>query len=54
MIREELLRDPAHLVGRVKHKKRQRGIFTIEELKQLFPDHGYGPWGDSSTTAIFY
>ena len=48
VICEELDRDPTELVRRVRHKKRERGIFTVEELKRLFPDYGYGPWKDAS------
>ena len=46
VIREELDRDPTEYVRNVKGKKRERGIFTIDELKKLFPEHGYGPWND--------
>jgi len=53
VIREELDRDPTELVRRVHHKKRERGIFTVEELKQLFPDHGYGPWKDAAQLHLF-
>ena len=54
VIREELDRDPTDLVGKVKHKKRERGIFTISELKALFPDTGYGPWKDARDYTCFF
>jgi len=54
VIREELNRDPTELVRRVRHKKRARGIFTIEELRQLFPDYGYGPWKDARDYSCFF
>jgi len=46
LFREEINRDPTAGVGRVKYCKVERGIFTAEELRTLFPDHGYGPWKD--------
>jgi integrase len=54
VIREELDRDPSELVRRVHHKKRERGIFTVEELKRLFPDYGYGPWKDARDYTCFF
>jgi integrase len=54
VIREELKRDPTELVRRVSHKKRERGMFTVEELKRLFPDHGYGPWEDARDCTCFF
>ena len=44
--REEIGRDPTAGVGRIKEHKKERGIFMVEELRVLFPDHGYGPWRD--------
>jgi integrase len=41
-------------VKRVRHKKRERGIFTVEELKKLFPEHGYGPWKGARDYTCFY
>ena len=46
VIPEELDRDPAEYARNVKGKKRKHGIFTIDELKKLFPEHGYGPWNN--------
>ncbi len=54
VLREELNSDPTELVRRVRHKKRERGIFTIAELKALFPDHGYGPWKDARDYTCFF
>ena len=53
-IREELDRDPTEYVRNVKGKKRERGIFTIDELKKLFPEHGYGPWNNPRDYTCFY
>lgn len=54
VIREVLDRDPTEYVRSVKGKKRERGIFTIDELKKLFPEHGYGPWNDPRDYTCFY
>ena len=54
VIREELDRDPTEYVRNVKGKKRERGIFTVDELKRLFPEYGYGPWNDSRVYTCFY
>jgi len=54
VIREELDRDPTELVRRVHYKKRERGIFTVEELKRLFPDYGYGPCKDARDYTCFF
>ena len=54
VIREELDRDPTEYVRNVKGKKRERGIFTVNELQKLFPEHGYGPWNDPRDYTCFY
>jgi integrase len=54
VIREELDRDPTEYVRNVKGKKRERGIFTIDELKKLFPEHGYGQWNNPRDYTCFY
>jgi integrase len=41
-------------VGKVKYRKEERGVFTAEELRRLFPDHGYGPWRDIQDCTCFY
>jgi integrase len=52
--REEINRDPTAGVGRIKERKTERGIFTVEELRVLFPDHGYGHWRDVHDYTCFY
>jgi hypothetical protein len=42
VLREEISSDPKELVRRVRHKRRERGIFTVEELKRLFPGRWAG------------
>ncbi|MBA7675023.1 hypothetical protein ES703_83251 [subsurface metagenome] len=54
LYREEINRDPTAGVGRVKYQKQERGIFTTEELRALFPDHGHGPWWDILDYTCFY
>jgi len=54
VIREELDRDPTEYVRNVKGKKRERGIFTVDELKKLFPEQGCRPWNDPRDYTCFY
>ena len=54
VIREELSHDPTDLVNRVRYRKQTRGTFTVDELKKLFPEHGYGPWNDPRDYTCFY
>jgi integrase len=54
LYREEINRDPAAGVGKVKYRKEERGIFTVEELRRLFPERGHGPWRDVRDYTFFY
>ena len=54
LYREEINRDPTAGVGNVRYQKEERGIFTVEELRMLFPDHGNGPWKDVQDSTCFY
>ena len=54
VVREELERDPTFLVRRVRHKKQERGTFTVDELKLLFPESGHGPWKDVRDYTCFF
>jgi len=54
LYREEINRDPTAGVGRIKERRKERGIFTVEELRALFPDHGYNPWQDVHDYTCFY
>jgi integrase len=54
LYREEINRDPTAGVGRVKYQKEERGIFTTEEFRALFHDHGYDPWLDILDYTCFY
>jgi integrase len=46
LFREEIGRDPTFKVGTMKEYRRVPGTFTAEELKNLFPGEGLGPWQD--------
>jgi integrase len=52
--REEITRDPIAGVGRIKEHRKERGIFTVEELRELFPDLGLDPWRDVHDYTCFY
>jgi integrase len=54
LYREEINRDPTAGVGRIKYRREERGTFTVEELRMLFPEHGYGPWQDVQDYTCFY
>ena len=54
LYREEINRDPTAGVGKVKYQKEERGIFIVEELRALLPDHDYGPWRDVQDFTCFY
>lgn len=54
LYREEISRDPTAGVGKIKERRKERGIFTSEELRALFPDYGYGPWRDVHDYTCFY
>jgi len=51
--REEISKDPTLGVGNVHHVAQERGVFTPEELRRLFPSEGLGPWGDLQAFACF-
>ena len=46
LIREEISRDPTSGIGNIKEERKDRGIFSLDELKRLFPEDSYGPWSD--------
>jgi len=51
--RQEIEKDPTPGIGQIKHEKQERGIFTEEELKALFPKKGLGPWPDPRAYVCF-
>jgi len=54
LYREEINRDPTAGVGKIKERRKERGIFTGDELRALFPDYGYGPWKDARDYTCFF
>jgi len=44
LYREEINRNPVIGIGNIKEKPKERGIFTEDELKVLFPVKGLGVW----------
>jgi integrase len=51
--REELPKDPTLGVGNIHHEALQRGVFTADELRRLFPALGLGSWGSLQAFACF-
>ena len=54
LFREEIDRDPTAGIGKMKNQQRVRGIFSVEELKKLFPKDGIGSWSDIQDYTCFY
>jgi integrase len=53
VFREELEKDPTLGIGNIRHEPEERGIFTQEELRGLFPLKGLGPWGSLQAYPCF-
>jgi integrase len=53
VFREELEKDPTLGIGNIRHEPAERGIFTQEELRQLFPLKSPGPWGNLQAYTCF-
>ncbi len=51
--REELDRDPTVGIGEIKYQKKITGIFSVDELKRLFPENSFGPWAGLLDYACF-
>lgn len=51
--REELDRDPTAGIGNIRQELAERGVFTQEELRHLFPREGNGPWTDLRAYTAF-
>ena len=51
--REEIVKDPTLGVGNIHLEARERGVFTADELRRLFPAEGLGPWGSLQAFACF-
>ena len=50
--REELDRNPAAGLEDIRYQTAKRGVFTLEELRLLFPPNSHGPWQDLSDHAV--
>lgn len=44
--REDIDRDPTQGIGNIREHRKEPGIFTTEEIQQLFPSKPVGPWRD--------
>ena len=53
IFREDLERNPVVGIGDINYKQREIGIFTIEELRNLFPSDSLGPWKDIQDHTCF-
>jgi integrase len=53
LYREDIDRDPTAGVGNVKENRKEPGTFSKEELKELFPAEGFGPWQGILDYAVF-
>lgn len=51
--REDLDRDPTAGIGKLKYAQAERGVFTLEELRRLFPESGLGPWRSWTAHTLF-
>lgn len=54
LFREDIARDPTAGVGNLKEDRKEAGIFTVEELRAIFPVTGLGPWKDLQTRNVFF
>jgi len=44
ILREQINRNPTFLIGNIQYQAKEVGIFTIEEIKEIFPIETLGPW----------
>ena len=44
ILREQINRNPTFLIGNIKYQEKEIGIFTVEEIKEIFPKDTLGPW----------
>jgi integrase len=51
--REDIDRDPTVRIGKIRYEQAKRGVFTLEELKALFPREGLGPWKNWTAHVMF-
>ena len=53
VFREDLEHSPAAGIGNIKYQVQKSGVFTLEELKKLFPADKLGPWQDPQDYTAF-
>ncbi len=51
--REAIDRDPTLGIGNIHHEAAERGIFTADELRRIFPKAGLGPWDNLQAYTCF-
>ncbi len=51
--REKLDRDPTAGIGNIRQEVAERRVFTQDELRQLFPLDGIGPWTNLRAHTVF-
>ena len=51
--REEIDRDPTLGIGNIHHEAAERGIFTVDEIRRIFPKADPGPWADLQAYTCF-
>ena len=44
ILREQINRNPTFLIGNIQYQAKEVGIFTIEEIKEIFPKDTLSPW----------
>lgn len=55
ILREKIDRDPTMGIKKVVEKDRNEiGVFSVQELRALFPEEGIGPWRSLNAYAIFF
>jgi len=53
LYRDDIQKDPVKGIGLIKYQKKEAGIFTPNELVELFPDNSVGPWCDRRDYTCF-
>jgi len=53
-LREIIHRNPTFLIGNLKYQQKEIGVFTIEEIKKLFPKDSLGPWTSLFDYTLFF
>ena len=54
IFREQLNKNPTFLIDNLKYEEKEIGIFTIEELKKIFPIDNLGLWESEFDYTCFF